>query len=126
MRGDHRQCLFSTQLIIPLFNFCFDQAWGRVAITGNRVRPGEVTQAPRSLKAILLTPNFPSRKSFLSFLGTILVLISDSQRQLNFFALCYKLLNSLLPVYFQFSAHMKGLGHISLKKKAGYSPKIKE
>ena len=56
-----------THLIIPLFNLCSDQAWGRDTITGSQVRPGDNTQVPLSLGAVLLTSNFPSKKSFLSF-----------------------------------------------------------
>ena len=57
-----------TQLMFPWFSFCFDQAWRRDTITSNRVRPGEVTQVPLSLTAVLSTSNFPREKVFFHFL----------------------------------------------------------
>ena len=56
-----------THLIIPLFNFYSNPAWGHDTITGNRARPGEVTQVPLSLRAVLSTSILPSKNNFLSF-----------------------------------------------------------
>ena len=56
-----------THLIIPLFNFYSNPAWGRDTITGNRVRPGEVAQVPLSLRAVLSTSILLSKNNFLSF-----------------------------------------------------------
>ena len=56
-----------TYVIIPLFNFYSNPAWGRDTITGNRVRPGEVAQVPLSLRAVLSTSILLSKNIFLSF-----------------------------------------------------------
>ena len=56
-----------TYVIIPLFNFYSNPAWGRDTITGNRVRPGEVAQVPLSLRAVLSTSILLSNNNFLSF-----------------------------------------------------------
>ena len=53
-----------TYVIIPLFNFYSDPAWGRDTITGNRARPGEVTEVPLSLRAVLLTSILPTKNNF--------------------------------------------------------------
>ena len=56
-----------THLFIPLFNFYSNPARGRDTITGNRARPGEVTQVPLSPRAVLSTSILPSKNNFLSF-----------------------------------------------------------
>ena len=78
--------------------------------------PGEVTQAPLSLGAVLSTFNFPSKKSFLSFNGPILVLISDFQRPLKLLSVVFLILKFSSASPLSFFAHGKGLGHISFKK----------
>ena len=77
---------------------------------------GKVTQVPLSLGAVLLTFNFPSKKSILSFNGLILVLISDFQRPLNCFSVVFLILKFSSASLLSFFAHGKGLGHNSFKK----------
>ena len=81
-----------THLIIPLFNFYSDPAWGRDTITGNWARPREVTEVPLSLS--LAKNHFwlvatQKKRSVLIiqilFSCSIADLISDFQRQLNSF-----------------------------------------